>query len=141
MNKFFNYFLFPIIILLIISFVLDIVFVTEIEQYSMGMEITHAEQSTQYNYQYNYTLKNTIPIPKTVRTFYLRGDDITYTLNVDNNTFALYKQGDWVEVEFTIYESFILHRDITSARILGGLYCSGIMKKQKINTLTSVNFF
>lgn len=121
MNKFFNYFLFPITILLIISFVLDIVFVTEIEQYSIGMEITHTEQSTQYNYQYNYTLKNTIPIPKTVRTFYLRGDDITYALNVDSNTFALYKQGDWVEIEFTIYESFILHRDITSARILGAM--------------------
>lgn len=121
MNKFFNYFLFPITILLIISFVLDIVFATEIEQYSIGMEITHTEQSTQYNYQYNYTLKNTIPIPKTVRTFYLRGDDITYALNVDSNTFALYKQGDWVEVEFTIYESFILHRDITSARILGAM--------------------
>lgn len=124
MDKFVNYVLIPIVILLIILlvlFIFDITFATEIEQYSIGMEITHAEQDTKYNYLYNSPLKNSIPVPKTVRTFYLRGDDITYALNVDSNIFALYKQGDWVEVEFTIYESFILHRDITSARILGAM--------------------
>ena len=127
MDKFINYVLFLITILLIILFVLsvlfvlDITFATEVEQYSIGMEITQAERTTQYDYQYNYTLKNSIPVPKTVQTFYLRGNDITYALNVDSNTFALYKQGDWVEVEFTIYEGSILHRDIISAQILGAM--------------------
>lgn len=125
MNKFVNYVLISITILLIILFVLfilDVTFAIEVEQYSIGMEITHAEQYTQHNYIYNYNLKTSCYSGSTTfRTFYLCGDDIVTSVNVDRNTYALYKVGDWVEVEYTIYKSFILRRDIEEIQILGAM--------------------
>ena len=73
------------------------------------MEITHAEQSA-------YHIRNSGT--RTIQTFYLRGDDVTTSLEVDKNTYALYEEGDWVEVEFTIYESAIFHRNTEEIRIL-----------------------
>lgn len=43
----------------------------EVERYSIGMEITHAEESTYY-------IKNSGT--RTTRTFYLRGDDKTMAM-------------------------------------------------------------
>ena len=93
-----------------ILFILDNVLATEVEQYSINMEITHAEQNTYYIHNSG---------TRTIQTFYLRGNNITTSLEVDKNTYALYKQGDWVEVEFTIYESAIFHRNTEEIRILG----------------------
>lgn len=95
-----------------ILFILDDVLATEVEQYSINMEITHAEQNT-------YHIRNSGT--RTIQTFYLRGNNITTYLEVDKNTYALYKEGNWVEVEFTIRKSFILHRNIEEIRILGAM--------------------
>ena len=96
----------------LILFILDNVLTTEAEQYSINMEITHTEQNTYYIHNSG---------SRAIQTFYLRGDNITTSLEVDKNTYALYKEGDWVEVEFTIRKSFILHRNIEEIRILGAM--------------------
>ena len=83
---------------------------TEIEHYSIGMEITHAEESTYY-------IKNSGT--RTTRTFYLRGDDKTMAIDVNAETFARFTQGDWVEVEIQVTESAIFHNIKENARIIG----------------------
>lgn len=93
--------------------VLDIIndyAVTEIECYSIAMEITHAETSTYY-------VKNRGT--NTTRTFYLRGDDRVISVNVSAETFARFAQGDWIEVEITVKESAITHTIIEDVRIIG----------------------
>ena len=85
---------------------------TEIERYSIGMKITHAEESTYYVKHYG---------AQTTRTFYLRGDDKTMSINVNAETFARFTQGDWVEVEIQITESAIFHNIKEKARIIGAM--------------------
>ena len=98
-----------LLVVFFILLILDYTLTTEVEQYSINMEITHAEQSA-------YHIRNSGT--RTIQTFYLRGDDVTTSLEVDKNTYALYEEGDWVEVEFTIYESAIFHRNTEEIRIL-----------------------
>lgn len=116
MNKLFHTILILVVIFtccFFILLILDYTLATEVEQYSINMEITHAEQNA-------YHIRNSGT--RTIQTFYLRGDDVTISLEVDKNTYALYKEGDWVEVEFTIYENFISHRRNTEEiRILGAM--------------------
>ena len=115
MNRLFHTILTLVVIFIccfFILFILDNVLAIEVEQYSINMEITHTETGVYY-------IRNLGT--RTNQTFYLRGNNITTSLEVDKNTYALYKQGDWVEVEFTIYESFILHRNIEEIRILGAM--------------------
>ena len=84
----------------------------EIERYSIGMEITHAEESTYY-------VRHTGV--RTTRTFYLRGDDKTIAVNVDEQTYAKFTQGDWVEVEIQTIEHCITHEIEERATIIGAM--------------------
>ena len=84
----------------------------EIERYSIGMEITHAEESTYY---IRYTGV------ETTRTFYLRGDDKAIAVNVDEQTYAKFTQGDWVEVEIQTIEHCITHEIEERATIIGAM--------------------
>lgn len=86
---------------------------TEIECYSIGMEITHTEESTYYVKHYGGT--------QTTRTFYLRGDNKTMAIKVNAETFARFTQGDWVEVEIQVIESAIFHNIKEKARIIGAM--------------------
>ena len=109
---------FVAIILVIIAILVSVVLYTtdymtaEVERYSIGMEITHAEESTYY-------IKNSGT--RTTRTFYLRGDDKTMAINVNAETYARFKQGDWVEVEIRVTESTIFHNIKETARIIGAM--------------------
>lgn len=82
----------------------------EVERYSIGMEITHAETSTYYIRNYG---------TETKRTFYLRGDDRAIAVNVDGETYAQFTQGDWVEVEFQVMENIVTHEIVERPRIIG----------------------
>lgn len=84
----------------------------EIERYSIGMEITHAEESTYY-------IRHTGV--ETTRTFYLRGDDKAIAVNVDEQTYAKFTQGDWVEVEIQTIEHCITHEIEERAIIIGAM--------------------
>lgn len=84
----------------------------EIERYSIGMEITHAEESTYY---IRYTGV------ETTRTFYLRGDDKAIAVNVDEQTYAKFTQGDWVEVKIQTIEHCITHEIEERATIIGAM--------------------
>lgn len=87
-------------------------FVDEVERYSIGMEITHAEESAYYIRNKGVQVK---------RTFYLRGDDKAIAVNVDGGTYARFKQGDWVEVEIQVTENTIFHDTKETARIIGAM--------------------
>ena len=84
----------------------------EIERYSIGMEITHAEESTYY-------VRHTGV--RTTRTFYLRGDDKAIAVNVDGQTYARFTQGDWVEVEIQTVEHCFTHEIEERATIIGAM--------------------
>lgn len=103
-----------IIVALVSVVVLDAAGYTtaEIERYSIGMEITHAEKTAYYirNHGEFVTL-----------TFYLRGDDRTIAIDVDPETYARFKQGDWVEVEIQVTEHTIFHDTTETARIIGAM--------------------
>ena len=109
---------FVAIMLVVIAILVSVVLYTtdcmtaEVECYSIGMEITHAEESTYY-------IKNSGT--RTTRTFYLRGDDKTMVINVNAETYARFKQGDWVEVEIRVTESTIFHNIKETARIIGAM--------------------
>ena len=85
---------------------------TEIEHYSIGMEITHAEKTAYY-------IRN--QGESTRLTFYLRGDDKAIAIDVDPETYARFKQGDWVEVEIRVTEHTIFHYITETARIIGAV--------------------
>lgn len=85
---------------------------TEVERYSIGMEITHAEESTYYIKSYGI---------ETTRTFYLRGDDKAMAVEVNGETFARFTCGDWVEVEIQVKESAIFHRIEEKAQVIGAM--------------------
>lgn len=74
---------------------------TEVERYSIGMEVTHADASS--------------------RVLSLCGDDISASINVSAAAFARYRAGDWVEVEITIYENALTHRHSQEFAIIGDL--------------------
>ena len=109
---------FVAIMLVVIAILVSVVLYTtdymtaEVERYSIGMEITHAEESTYY-------IKNSGT--RTTRTFYLRGDDKAIAINVDPETYARFKQGDWVEVEIRVTEHTIFHNITETARIIGAM--------------------
>lgn len=85
---------------------------TEIERYSIGMEITHAEKTTYYVRNHGES---------TTLTFYLRGNDKAIAINVGSETYARFKQGDWVEVEIRVTEHTIFHDTTETARIIGAM--------------------
>lgn len=87
-------------------------FMNEVERYSIGMEITHAEASTYYIRNYG---------TETKRTFYLRGDNRAIAVNVDGEMYAQFAQGDWVEVEFQVMENIVTHKIVERLRIIGTL--------------------
>lgn len=84
----------------------------EIERYSIGMEITHAEKTAYYVRNHGES---------TTLTFYLRGDNKTIAIDVDPETYARFKQGDLVEVEIRVTEHTIFHDIIETARIIGAM--------------------
>lgn len=118
MKKFYNFLL--VLLMIILVGILGIVVImtvddcasTEVERYSIGMEITHAEETTYYIRNYG---------TKTKRTFYLRGDDKVITVNVDGKTYARFKQGDWVEVEIRVIEGAIFHEIEEKAQVIGAM--------------------
>lgn len=99
-----------VLLSIVVLDIIDDYTVTEIERYSVGMEITHAEESTYYIKNYG---------TQTTRTFYLRGDNKTIAVKVSGETFAQFTCGDWVEVEVQIIESAIFHSIKEKARIIG----------------------
>lgn len=74
---------------------------TEVERYSIGMEVTHADEAS--------------------RVLSLCGDDISASVNVSAATFARYQEGDWVEVEITTYENAFTHRRSQEFGVIGDL--------------------
>lgn len=85
---------------------------TEIERYSIEMEITHAEKTAYYVRNHGES---------TTLTFYLRGNDKAIAINVSPETYARFKQGDWVEVEIRVTENAIFHDVKETARIIGAM--------------------
>lgn len=74
---------------------------TEVERYSIGMEVTRADEAS--------------------RVLSLCGDDISASVNASEATFARYRAGDWVEVEITTYENALTHRHSQEFAIIGDL--------------------
>nr|DAP31410.1 MAG TPA: hypothetical protein [Caudoviricetes sp.] len=118
MEKFYSFLLVLSVIILVgifgiivIATVDDCVSI-EVECYSIGMEITHAEEST-YSTKYHGI--------RTTRTFYLRGDDKAMAIEVGEETFARFTCGDWVEVEVKVMESAVCHTIKEKARIIGAM--------------------
>lgn len=85
---------------------------TEVERYSIGMEITHVEESAYCLRHHGVQVK---------RTFYLRGDDKAMAIEVNEETFARFTRGDWVEVEVKVMESAVFHTIKEKARIIGAM--------------------
>lgn len=82
----------------------------EVERYSIAMEVTHAEESAYYIRNHGVEVK---------RTFYLRGDDKAIAVEVDEETYARFIQGDWVEVEIQVLENSLTHTIKEHAKIIG----------------------
>lgn len=78
---------------------------TELQCYSVEMEIVNTESVTYNTHKSDYNTK---------RFFYLRNSnsDRTITVEVDQPTFARYKEGEWVKVEFQVCEHPISHKII-----------------------------
>lgn len=64
---------------------------TELQCYSIDMEIVNSESITYNTHKSDYNTR---------RFFYLRNSDKAITVEVDQPTFARYKEGEWVKVEF-----------------------------------------
>lgn len=118
MKKFYNFLL--VLLMIILVGILGIVIITtvddcastEVERYSIGMEITHIEESA-------YCVRHRGVQVK--RTFYLRGDDKAIAVEVDGETFARFTCGDWVEVEVRVMEGAVFHRIEEKAQIIGAM--------------------
>lgn len=91
-------------------------FVNEAERYSVGMEITHAEESAYYIRNRGLKVKC---------SFYLRGDDKAIAVNVDEETYAQFALGDWVEVEFRMIENPFTYATEEHAKIIGEMEQGG----------------
>lgn len=118
MEKFYSFLL--VLFMMILVGILGIVIIAavddcasiEVERYSIGMEITHAEESTFY-VKYHGT--------KTTRTFYLRGDNKSMAVEVNEETFARCQEGDWVEVEVRVMEGSVFHGIKEKAQVIGAM--------------------
>lgn len=86
----------------------------EYETHSVGAQITHCEMvATRYKSQ-----------PTQIQRFLsVTGDDFSVEVEVDAETYAQYKEGDWVEVEIAEMERYLFGcRDTTTKyRILGDM--------------------
>lgn len=76
---------------------------TKLQCYSANMEIVNTESVTYNTYKSDYNTR---------RFFYLRNSDKAITVEVDRLTFARYKEGEWVKVEFQVCERPISHKII-----------------------------
>lgn len=76
---------------------------TELQCYSIDMEIVNSESITYNTHKSDYNTR---------RFFYLRNDEKAITVEVDQPTFTLYKEGEWVKVEFQVCERPISHKII-----------------------------
>lgn len=118
MEKFCNFLLVLFMIILVGILGINVITIvddcasTEIERYSIGMEITHIEESA-------YCVRHRGVQVK--RTFYLRGDDKAIAVEVDGETFARFTCGDWVEVEVRVMESAIFHEIKEKAQVIGAM--------------------
>lgn len=116
MKKFYNFLLVLFIVILVgmlgivVITTVDDCASTEIERYSIGMEIIHTEESAYCMRHHGVQVK---------RTFYLRGDDKSMAVEVNGETFARFTCGDWVEVEIQVKESAIFHRIEEKAQVIG----------------------
>lgn len=68
---------------------------TEVERYSIGMEVVHVEKADSI--------------------FYLCGDDKMITAKADTR----FAQGDWVEVEIQVLENSLTHATEEHVKIIG----------------------
>ena len=86
----------------------------EYETHSVGAQVTHCEMvATRYQRQ-----------PSEIQRFiFVTGDDFSAEIEVDEKTYAQYKEGDWVEVEIAEMERYLFgYRDTTTEyRILGDM--------------------
>ena len=86
----------------------------ECETHSAGAQVTHCEMvATRYQHQ----------LTQVQRFISVTGDDFSAEIEVDEKTYAQYKEGDWVEVEIAEMERYIFgYRDTTTEyRILGDM--------------------
>ena len=67
------------------------------------MQIVNSESITYNTHKSDYNTR---------RFFYLRNSDKAITVEVDQPTFARYKEGEWVKVEFQVCERPISHKII-----------------------------
>lgn len=86
----------------------------EYETHSVGAQVTHCEMvATRYQHQ-----------PTEIRRFIaVTGDDFSAEIEVDEKTYAQYKEGDWVEVEIAEMERYLFscRETTTKYRILGDM--------------------
>ena len=86
----------------------------ECETHSVGAQVTHCEVvATRHRQQ----------PAKIHRLIFVTGDDFSAEIEVDEKTYAQYKEGDWVEVEIAEMERYLFgYRDTTTKyRILGDM--------------------
>ena len=81
--------------------IIELCCTTESQCYSVEMEIVNTESITYNTRKRGYN---------TIRFFYLRNSDRTITVEVDQPTFARYKEGERVKVEFQVCERPISHK-------------------------------
>lgn len=101
-----------LIIVIIGIFAIDKFWNVEIECYSTEMEITHCESNSYY-------VRN--EGVQTTRTFYLKNTNQTIVIDVDEETFASYSEGDLVKVNIQTLECPITHTIKECATIVKNL--------------------
>ena len=86
----------------------------EYETHSVGAQVTHCEMVATRNKQQPTQIHRLISVA---------GDDFFAEIEVDEKTYAQYKEGDWVEVEIAEMERYLFcFRDTTTKyRILGDM--------------------
>lgn len=108
------------LVVLIIASIIAIIGIIAIDElwnietqcYSAEMEITHCE-STSY-----YVRNEGV---QTTRTFYLKNENQIITIDVDEETFASYSEGDLVKVNIRTLECPITHTIKKCAAIINNL--------------------
>lgn len=103
-------------LIVIVTFVLWNAFTPydECETYSVGAQVTHCEMVA--------TRRRDFP-SEAHRFIFVAGDDFSAEIEVDEKTYAQYKEGDWVEVEIAEMERYLFgYRNTTTEyRILGDM--------------------
>lgn len=86
----------------------------EYETHSAGAQITHCEM---------VATRRRGSQSEVHRFIFVTGDDFSAEIEVDEKTYAQYKEGDWVEVEIAEMERYLFgYRDTTTKyRILGDM--------------------